>query len=426
MGKLDELFSELEKEYKKKKEEEIKAEQPPSSSLESEASKPAEAKEVTQAALPQPQVEEQKVETSQEVTKEPSLVESVPQELPQEIKEEPKETNSVATVTNVSTKTTIEVNASDIIQPQPQSQTQPLVQTEEKRPGDSLSSILGDISTEGEPKTIEQLDIIVEPPDPKEVWLISGDKDDGKTHAALSFIKRRGTSLMVVIAFDTKTARVWWNVYNGDPRIVVIPAYRWFTYRNRDEITKAAAETYKKLIIFLEALRDGVPVKIPVKKSDGSYEVAEKLIKDPDWIVIDNTEIFMRICEFTARFHWKLPPFAGAEWKLWDERNHYVRELFFKAFDATRKGVIYTTYIKTDDVLIEDGRVVRRKESPKWVDAIKYETDYVIRVRKDTTGRKYYAEIIGSKDNELPVGMEYDITDIGLWSAIEQKKVKTT
>jgi len=398
MPGLDELFSELEMEFKKKKE------QPTTS---------------TQTQLPvtkEPQPETE-VETPKSEVETPRVEESIQKEVRVEQLQQPQQQVQQTVVTQ-----TQQVSTTRIESPKsaPQTQTAPTMspQKSESKPGDALASIFG--GTEGESIDLTEGEFSFEPeaPEPKEVWLIAGEKDDGKTHAAFSFIHRPGTKLIVCIAFDTKSSRVWWNAYNGDPRIVVFSGLRYFRYKDRDEITKAAAITYKYLMSLLDALKSGITITL-----NGQ----EILVKDPDWIVIDNTEVFMRICEFTARYNWKLPPFAGAEWKLWDERNYYVRELFLKCYDVAKKGVIYTTYIRVDDVLIEDGRPVRRKEVPKWVEAIKYETDYVVRVEKDSTGRRYYATILGSKDDKLvPVGTTFDITDVGLWPAIQQKRLKTT
>lgn len=330
---------------------------------------------------------------------------------------EKEETSTAQPTFDIASKpedSSVEVNKVEI----PQESTQPAtmqinVKKEEavEKPKDSLSVI---ISPEDEEE--EEFSIEPESPEPKEVWLIAGEKGEGKTAAAFSFVDRPNVNQVVCIAFDNKSSRIWWSMYNGDPKIVVFSGIKEFKYKSKDEITSAAARTYKYLMSLLDALEKGITVRV------GDKELS---IKKPDWIIIDNTEVFMRIAEFTARYYWKIPPFAGAEWKLWDERNYYIRELFLRCFDVASKGVIYTTYLKESDVLVEGGQTVRRKEVPKWVDAIKYETDFVVKIYRDTGGRKFFAEIISSKDdNVVPTGAIYDITDIGFWKSVLQNRLK--
>lgn len=261
---------------------------------------------------------------------------------------------------------------------------------------DELASFLGSED--------DEFDFSPEEPTEKEVWLMAGEKGEGKTDAALSFINRSEEDTMVAIAFDNKTVRVWEKRYNKNPRVTVFNGMRYYKFSSKDGITKAAARSYKYLMKLIDRI--------------------EKV--KPDWILIDNSELFTRkIAEYYARYNWKLPPFSGAEWKLWDERNHYIQELFMRCYDIAKKGVIYTTYIRQTDTLIEDGRVIAKKETPKWVDAIKYETDFVVKTWREPGSKTFLAEIISSKDDGLvPTGSIYDISDVGLWTAIANRRLR--
>jgi len=74
--------------------------------------------------------------------------------------------------------------------------------------------------------------------------------------------------------------------------------------------------------------------------------------------------------------------------------------------------VIYTTYVDKDEI-IQDGDFVVKEDVPRWIDAIMYETDVVIRIRRVNTekGLGFVAEVESSKmDFVFPTGAKIDVT----------------
>lgn len=229
----------------------------------------------------------------------------------------------------------------------------------------------------------------VEEPAPKEVILIYGHKGHGKTYLAMSFPGK-----IVVLSFDRKSAQVKYKDFKGDGRIKVYDVMKYVDYSTPQRWLETAEKTFK----FLNALLDQVIAKDP-----------------PDWIVIDGSEIFQQICEMTMRYRNNLMPFQGiANLNLWKERRMYIRQIHNKCLNIAKKGIIYTTYVDKDEIVV-DGEIIARKDVPRWIDAIMYETDTVIRVTSltDTEGTKRFIATVESSKGTLPTGLKVDITDKG-------------
>ena len=225
---------------------------------------------------------------------------------------------------------------------------------------------------------------------PKEVILIYGHKGHGKTFLAMSF-----PGIKVVLSFDRKSALVKYKDYKNDKNIKVYDVVKYLNYSTPQKWLETADLTFR----YLNALLD---------------HVAQN---PPDWIVIDGTEIFQQICEMTMRYRNNLMPFQGiANLNLWKERRLYIRQIHNKALSIAKRGIIYTTYVDKDEIVV-DGEIIAKKDVPKWIDAIMYETDTVIRVTAvsaDAEGgaRRFIATVESSKGS-LPTGLKVEVTNLG-------------
>ena len=224
----------------------------------------------------------------------------------------------------------------------------------------------------------------------KTVFMVYGLKGHGKTTFAFSF---PGT--IACLSFDRKAKRVKDAVFRGADRIKVYDAVRYMVYDTGDELLESSELTFRYVLALLDHLRDVVK---------------------PDWVVIDGSEILQRICEYVMRYRNNLTAFQGVQLSLWKERRMYIKQVHDRAFNAAGKGVIYTAYVDNREI-VRDGDLVLKEEVPKWIDAIEYETDVVIRVeaRKGKDGKyHFYARVDSSKDPRIPTGVVKDVTGKGL------------
>jgi hypothetical protein len=230
----------------------------------------------------------------------------------------------------------------------------------------------------------------------KEVYLIFGRKGEGKTTLAMSF-----PGEIVVLSFDRKSAIIKATRYNNDPRIHVFDVTKYMDSSSPSTVVKSAEKTF----IYLDKLLDYVGEKIK-----------------PDWIVIDGAELFQQICEFTMRARHGLEAFQGiSNLNLWKERRLYIRQIHNKALNIAKRGIIYTTYVGVEERVVQ-GDVVDRREVPKWIDVIKYETDYVLRVEYDELNKRFRVRVIGSKNEaKFPMSAIYDVTNKSLWDYVKTR-----
>lgn len=222
----------------------------------------------------------------------------------------------------------------------------------------------------------------------KVVIVIYGLKGNGKTYAAMTL---PGT--VDVISFDRKALMVK-NILNK-PGIRVFDGIRYMNWEDTEKVTESAERTYA----YLNRLLD---------------EIAKN---PPDWIVIDGSEIFQTICEYVMRYRNNILPFQGiANLNLWKERRLYIRQIHQRCVQIAKRGLVYTTYVDKDEI-VEDGEIRTKKDVPRWIDAILYETDIVIKVegRQQPSGRQFIAEVESSKyPNLFRTGARLDITNKGL------------
>lgn len=222
----------------------------------------------------------------------------------------------------------------------------------------------------------------------KEVYLFFGEKNDGKTYAALSM-----PGNILALSFDGKTSIVKKRSYNNDPRIQVFDALI------REDYSSPEAElvSSKVAMAYINEILDKAKAN------------------PPDWVLIDGSEIFQKLAESLMRHNQSISPFGGVQWTSWKERRFHIRSLHEKAIRLAKRGVIYTTYVDKDEIVV-DGQIKARTDVPKWLDAVLYSVDEVIRVKAATVGteRRYIARIEGSKLRPKNSGKEFDITGKGV------------
>ncbi|MHA1215655.1 MAG: hypothetical protein ACTSPG_10170, partial [Candidatus Hodarchaeales archaeon] len=189
---------------------------------------------------------------------------------------------------------------------------------------------------------------------------------------------------------------------NDGSRISVFDAIRYMDYSSPEKLLISSEKTFR----YLNKLLDFIETNI-----------------HPDWIIIDGSEILQRICEMTMRYRNDLMPFQGVKNRnLWKERRMYITQIHNRCLGIAKKGVIYTTYTDKDEI-IEDGEFVTKTDVPKWIGAILYETDTIIRVaaRTEKGIRRFYATVESSKTPDLKTGITVDITGKGFSDLLKQE-----
>lgn len=270
--------------------------------------------------------------------------------------------------------------------------------TEQATAAEAVKVAEGTKAEEAEAEEAPRYEFVVEEeqsPPAKEVYLVFGEKGSGKTTLALSF-----PGEIVCLSFDRKSAIIKTSRYGNDRRIHVFDVVKYMDYSSPSKVTESAAKTFE----FVNAVLDYAAMNIR-----------------PDWIVIDGAEIFHQVCEWTMRHRHGIEAFAGiSNLNLWKERRLYIRQIHNKALNVARRGVIYTTYTDKDEIVVQ-GELVTKKDVPKWIDVLVFETDYVIKCEMDPVNRKFLAKVVTSKDDgRLPTGRVYDVTDKGFWEVVSE------
>lgn len=235
----------------------------------------------------------------------------------------------------------------------------------------------------------------------KNNFMVYGQKGAGKTFLSFSFPGK-----IVCLSFDKKSLPIKQHSFNNDSRIRVFDAAALMNYSSPEGWTESADKTFKHLNLLIDKI--------------ASWK--------PDWIVIDGSEILQQICEMTMRYRNNLMCFQGiSNRNLWKERRLYIRQIHNKCFNAAEKGVIYTTYTSKDEI-IREGEFVTKDDVPRWIDAILYETDAVIKIRsiQEKGGRRFYATIESSKFPPFKTGRETDVTDRGVGALLETAVTEVT
>ena len=279
---------------------------------------------------------------------------------------------------------------------------------EQKEKKDVFDFTSGD--TEFSFNTFSGSDIIepdVAPPTgSRETILIAGEKNGGKSVAALSFPGK-----IAVIAFDGKifAARdfvVRHGIKDENEVMIYYPAKHYNPKAVDDgEIGKAA------IAVINDAFRAVYSIK--VRADTGQFV--------PDWVLFDNLEFSIRLAEFAGKYKRGVPitttPQKGDDvWGAFDIRNIITNVIYKAAVSIPKKGVIYTLYTKDKDVVLPDG-TTKKAQVPKWFEVLMYETDNHIIVWKDDS--RYFAKIVGTKDEErYPDGLIIETTSVGFWKAL--------
>lgn len=231
------------------------------------------------------------------------------------------------------------------------------------------------------------------------VLTVYGMKGVGKTTLAFSFAGEKET--IACLSFDQKSSSIKQKTYKGDKRIHVYNAVRYMLISTKATILEEYNKTYRYILSLLQN---------PITKLK------------PDWIVIDGTEEFLRVCEMVMRYRNDIQPFAGiGNFSLWKERLILLRRVHLIACGIARKGIIYTTYVRPKEQIYE-GQTMSKRDVPKWVDYIKERTDTLIRVsaRLEKDGKYRFYAFIETSKTDLPTGREFDVTGGGV-ELIRQK-----
>lgn len=231
----------------------------------------------------------------------------------------------------------------------------------------------------------------------KIVFMIYGLKGEGKTDLSFSFPGK-----IACLSFDRKSLPIKKGRYENDDRIKVFDAILHLDKSSPENYLESCDKTFR----YVNAILDHV----------------EKDFK-PDWIIVDASDVFSKICEMTMRYRNSLMPFQGiANRNLWKERNLYVDQIHNKSSKIANKGVIYTAYTDSYEV-VKEGEFLIKEDIPKWFGDIMMETDVVIRVVApfEKTGKRFYAIVQSSKSKLIPTGLKKDITDVGIKALIQKE-----
>ena len=219
----------------------------------------------------------------------------------------------------------------------------------------------------------------------KLTYTIFGEKGSGKTTLAFSAFKGQ----KFCFSLDRKAERIKEYFFNNSSDITIANTISNYI-RTTEEMTQSARVTYQKILE-------------EIKNSREKY----------DWIIIDGLEKLGEICEMTMRNEYKLSPFQGIpQTSYWKLRKVLLSSLHQNALDAANKGVIYTTFSKVEDIYIEDGQVIERREMPKYFDMIEEETDVLLKtfmkMSKDDT--RFFLRVSTSKLPRYKTGSIIDFT----------------
>ena len=220
--------------------------------------------------------------------------------------------------------------------------------------------------------------------DYKPTYTIYGFKGSGKTSVAFSF-----KGIKLCFSFDRKAERIKKYYFNNSPEINIIDAVKDY-HRTKESMTETAKITYNNVLEI-------------IKKEKGKY----------DWIIIDGLEKLNEICEMTMRYEYKLSPFQGIpQMSYWKLRKILLSTIHQNSLDSAKKGIIYTTFSKIEDIYIEDGQVIERRELPRYFDMIEEETDVLLKTemqmsKKDTS---FLVKVASSKIPKYQTGSVKDVT----------------
>lgn len=236
----------------------------------------------------------------------------------------------------------------------------------------------------------------------KEIWTVYGHKNNGKTTISYG-IPHKGDKILV-LSFDRKSTRPKDAEYivAGNVTISVKDAIKYLDKSNDQKYVESAIKTHAFILAIIE-------------QSKAKY--------NPDWILFDGTEVMSGLMELVMRGRNNLKAYQGvANRSLWRERRQYIDDIHNKASQVAKKGIIYTMYSQKDEVIDQDGTVMKKVDIPKWIGSVMEETDVVVHaeVKFENNKNIYYARVEGSKiPTKYPDGM-YNITNKRFRDVVEK------
>jgi len=216
------------------------------------------------------------------------------------------------------------------------------------------------------------------------IYMIYGNKGHGKTSLALSF-----NGKIAAISFDRKTTEVWTSMFGESDRITIYDGLRYMDWSSAEKWLESSKISLEYVNAILREIRQ----------------------KGADWIFIDGSGDYIKMCEHTMRYNNNFSITDGVRWEFWKERSLFIKNLHMQAMGIAKKGMIYGAYIDTKEIK-KDDRITDVEEHPKWVDIIEDETDVVIRVKSRLEGDrlKFYAFVESSKWQPIKTGITVDVT----------------
>lgn len=254
-------------------------------------------------------------------------------------------------------------------------------------------------------KSDDDFDLSPSRGNPKHIITVFGLKGAGKSSFSFTFPESHGC-----LSFDNKSLPISEQMDKRD-KIVVFNGARYLDKSSPDAYLESASRSWRYLNKILDTIHDG-----KVKDSEGNMIYDESMDSRPDWMVVDGGEIFQQMAEMVMRYNNNLQPYQGmANLNLWKERNMYIDQLLLKCTAKSKKGVIWTTYIKKDEI-VKQGNTEISDDIPKWIASVLRETDVVIKVERETkkTGQRFYATVETSKWKKIPESARTDITRKGV------------
>jgi hypothetical protein len=219
----------------------------------------------------------------------------------------------------------------------------------------------------------------------KEGIVFFGHKGSGKTSAALLL-----EGSIAVLSFDGKSLRAKEMTQPGRKDIEVYDAKKYVSHW-KHQLTESANKNFAYVMFLLENIekRGGV-----------------------DWVLIDGLEILIEMAEMKMRHDRKLQPFeAFSNLGFWKDRKMNIRAVYDACYRACNKGIVFTTYIDKDEI-VNNATLIKKKDVPRWMDIIMYETDAVVKTQIDDVEgqQRFRLYVISSKIKRFDTGAVLDVT----------------
>lgn len=240
-----------------------------------------------------------------------------------------------------------------------------------------------------------KFDFVEEEDNQKLIFTIAGDKGTGKTTSAM--LLRKENDSMLAVSFDHKTTVIKNNMYDKNPKIKVFSGVKYLD-RSPDRILPTAKKSYEYIVQLISKFK-------------------------PSWILIDGLEVMNNICEMTMRNDRGYKPYQGvSNMNDWKYRNDMMAQLHSLCLTQAKKGVIYTTYTKVEE-LIHDGVVIERKEIPKWFGNVLQETDitFITNLGEDNEGNpQFQVKVDNSKYDKIFKSKKHYIVSVDKGEFLEK------